>query len=47
MEDIKGAYGVFVGKPEKRDYLEGQGVAGKIILKWIFKKQDKRELGLD
>jgi hypothetical protein len=30
--------GFWRGNMRKRDYLEGPGVDGKIILKWIFKK---------
>jgi hypothetical protein len=33
-----GAYGVWVGNMEERDHLEGLGVGGRILLKWIFKK---------
>jgi len=32
-----GAYGVLVGE---RDRLEGPGVDGRIILRWIFRKWD-------
>jgi hypothetical protein len=34
------AYRVFVGKPEGNSPLEGPGVEGRIILKWIFNKWD-------
>jgi hypothetical protein len=31
---------VLVGTPEGKSHLEGQGIDGRIILKWIFKKWD-------
>jgi hypothetical protein len=33
----KGASGFWCGNLRKRDYLEGPGVNGRIILKWIFR----------
>jgi hypothetical protein len=36
MGKIRGAYGVFVGKPEGRNHLEEPGVDGQIILKRIL-----------
>jgi hypothetical protein len=29
-----------LGKPEGRDHLGDPGVDGRIILRWIFRKQD-------
>jgi hypothetical protein len=41
MGDRRQAYRVFVGGPEENRYhLEGLGIYGQIILKWIFKKWD-------
>jgi hypothetical protein len=40
MGEGKGAYRILVGRPEGRRHLEGPGVDGRIILKWIFKKWD-------
>jgi len=31
---------VLVGKPEGENHLEGPGVDGSIILRWIFRKWD-------
>jgi hypothetical protein len=36
----KGAYRVLWGNLRERDHLEDQGIDGRIILKWIFKKWD-------
>jgi len=36
------AYMVLVEKMRDRDYLEGPGVDGRIILKWIFKMWNGR-----
>jgi hypothetical protein len=33
--------GFWWGNLRKRDHLEDQGVYGRIILKWIFKKCDE------
>jgi len=30
-----------VGKPEGKNHLEGPGVDGRIILKWICKKDEQ------
>jgi hypothetical protein len=40
MVDIRGAYRVLVGKPERKRPLGRTGVNGKIILKWIFRTWD-------
>jgi hypothetical protein len=37
-----GVYSILVGKPEEIDHLEGPGVDGRIILRWIFRKWDVR-----
>ena len=34
----RGAYGVLVGKPEGRNYLEKPDVDGRITLKWILEE---------
>jgi hypothetical protein len=33
-------YMVLVGKLRERDYLEDQGVDGRIIVRWFFRKSD-------
>jgi len=38
MGDRRGTYRVWWKKLRERDHLEYLGVAGKKILKWIFKK---------
>jgi len=38
--DRRGAYRVMVGKLEKRDHSKDQGIDGRIILSWIFRKLD-------
>jgi hypothetical protein len=40
MGERRGTFRVLVGNPERRDQLEDQGVDGRIILKWIFRKWD-------
>jgi len=34
----RGAYRVWVGKPEGGDLLEDSGIDGRIILRWILRK---------
>jgi hypothetical protein len=36
----RGACRVLVGKLRERDHLEDQGVEGRIILRWIFRRWD-------
>ena len=40
MEQERGVYRVLVGKPEGKSPLGRPGVAGRIILRWIFRKWD-------
>jgi len=40
MGERRVVYRVLVGKPEGKDHLEGPGVDGRIILRWIFRKWD-------
>jgi len=35
----KGIYRVLVGKLEEGDHWEDQGLNGRIILRWIFRKR--------
>jgi hypothetical protein len=42
--DRSGAYRVLVGSPEGKHHLEDLSADGKIILKWIFKKRDGRDM---
>ena len=37
MGDGRVAYRVLVGKPERKNRLEGPGVDGRIITKWTFR----------
>jgi hypothetical protein len=36
----KGAYRVFVVKPEGKSHLEYRSIGGNIILRWVFSKWD-------
>ena len=40
MGQRRGVYRVWWGNQRERYYLEGPGVDGKIILRWIFRKCD-------
>jgi hypothetical protein len=40
MGEERGAYRIFVGRPEGRNHLEDPGIDGRILLKWISKKRD-------
>jgi hypothetical protein len=40
MGEGRGAYRIWVGRPEGRNRLGDPGVDGSIISKWIFKKWD-------
>jgi hypothetical protein len=40
MEDRRFAFRVLVERPEERDHWEHGKLDWRIILKWIFKKQD-------
>jgi len=39
-EERSGAYMVLMGKPEGEKHLENEGLGGKILLRWIFRKLD-------
>ena len=40
MGKRRGAYRVFVGKPEEMKHLEDLDVHGRILVKWVFEKFD-------
>jgi len=40
MEDRRGAYRVYVGRPQGNRQLVRQGADGRILLKWILKHWD-------
>jgi len=42
----RGAEIVLVGKVRERAHLEDLAIDGRIIIKWIFKKQEGMETGL-
>jgi hypothetical protein len=39
MEEIRNAYKILVGEPERKNHSEGIGVDGRIILEWISGKE--------
>ena len=40
MGESRGVHRVLVGKPAGKRHLEDQGLNGKIIVRWIFRKWD-------
>jgi len=38
MGDRRGVYRILAGNLRVRDHFEDQGVDGRIILRWIFRK---------
>ena len=42
LGERRGAHGVLVGKPEGKRPLRDPGVDGRMILRWIFRKQNGR-----
>jgi len=38
MGERRGAYRILVGKPEGQNHLEDPGIAGRVTLRWIFRK---------
>jgi hypothetical protein len=47
LEARRGENSVLVGKPEGKKPLEDQGIDGRIILTYIFRKRDGCAYGLD
>jgi hypothetical protein len=37
MGEMRNAYRILVGKPERRDYLEDIGVNRRVLLEWNLK----------
>jgi hypothetical protein len=42
MEEMRNAYKILVESLKVRDHLEDLGLYGKIILKWLIRKQGGR-----
>ena len=42
MGESRGVYRIWWGILRERDYFEDQGVDGKILLRWIFRKWEVR-----
>jgi len=40
MGERRGVYRLMVGSPEGKDNLDDQGLDGRMILRWIFRKWD-------
>jgi len=38
MGERRGAYRIWVGKPEGKNQLEDPGIDGRVTLRWIFRK---------
>jgi hypothetical protein len=38
--DRRGIYKILMGNLKGRDHVEGSGVDGRVILRWIFRKWD-------